>query len=204
MEKLKFRTISSNQETNLFLKKIENHTEVRLPLNYATNGKIVGVFIHKQLVAGYMLITKPGFRSLLFVPEKIKNSHRLFLKDQYEMMEVNGLWISPTVKTPHMQYKIWINLVKDIFFSRKKYLLLMCDANNKTIEHIHSLTSPEPLYEGKPNIMAGEKTHTSIRVSYTTRWNIVLNIPKYWMELKSRERRAKESARQRDLARTST
>ena len=38
MEKLKFRTISSNQETNLFLKKIENHTEVRLPLNYATNG----------------------------------------------------------------------------------------------------------------------------------------------------------------------
>jgi len=38
--------------------------------------------------------------------------------------------------------------------------------------------------------MAGESTHKKIQVSYTTRWSIVLNIPKYLLELRRRQLRA--------------
>lgn len=195
-----FRTISNSEETNLFLNKIENFSRVRLPYNYAKNSKIVGVFVHNKLVAGYMLVTKPGYRSLLFVPDETKKSNSFFSKDEYEMMEVNGLWIGPAIKTPLMQYKIWIRLIIDIFLARKKYLLLMSDVRNKNIEYLHSLAEPEILYEGAPIVMAGEKTHPVIRVAFTTRWKAVINIPKYWLELKKREKRAFQSVKQRDFA----
>ena len=202
MEKLIFRKIYDKVETELFLDKIQNYTSVRLPLAYVRNSEIVGVFLQNKLVAGYMLVTKPIFRSLLFVPDDIKQTNPFFSKDQYEMMEVNGLWIGPAVKTPRLQFQIWIKILKDVFFSRKKYLLLMSDVRNKTIERIHNLTSPATLYEGTPCVMVGDKTHDSVRISYTTRWRAVFNLPMYWMELKQREQRANTTLKQRTLART--
>lgn len=197
MEALKFKTLESTQEIDQYLDKIEFYTSVRLPEAYANASKIVGVFLQDKLVAGYMLVTKPSFRSLMFVPDSIKNSHEFFANDAYEMMEVNGVWIGPSVKTPKMQYRIWMKLLADIFMAKKKYLLLMSDARNKNIEYLHSLADPEMLYEGTPNLMAGDNSHSVIRVGYTTRWKALLNIPKYWMELKRREQRAKAFSKQR-------
>lgn len=201
MEKLTIKTITSDAEIELYLDKVESYSGVRLPSNYVRNSEIVGFFLHERLVAGYMLVTKPGFRSLLFVPDSIKKSNEFFQHDDYDMMEVNGLWISPAIKTPKLQYQIWIKMIRDIFMSRKKYLLLMSDAKNKTIESLHALTNPTMLYEGAPMLMAGDKSHSNIRVGFTTRWSLVMNIPKYWMELKNRERRASQTARQRAYTR---
>lgn len=201
MEKITFKTIESVSDTALYLDKVENYTGVRLPLLYANNSKIVGVFLHDKLVAGYMLVTNPNFRSLRFVPDSIKQKESFFLKDQYEMMEVNGLWIGPTLKKPSLQMKVWINMVKDIFLCRKKYVLLMRDIRNKNMERFMSMANPTHLYEGSPLLMAGENTHNEIQVSYATRWNIVLNAHKYWLELRNRQRRAEQFEKQRDYAR---
>lgn len=192
MENLTFKTITSDSETKLFLDKVENYTNVRLPPNYTSNSRIVGAFLHDKLVAGYMIVTKPNFRSLLFVPDSTKKTHSFFSNDKYEMMEVNGLWIGPAIKTPNMQFKIWTKLAKDIFFSKKKYVLLMSNSRNKSIEHLHSLTNPEILYKGAPKLMNGHKTYSSIQVSFTTRWNIVFNFPKYLLELQRRKHRAEQ------------
>jgi len=78
----------------------------------------------------------------------------------------------------------------------------MSNLKNKNIGYLHSLANPEILYEGSPNLMAGEKSHEMIRVGYTTRWRAVLNLPKYWLELKSRERRARNFAKQRQFSRS--
>ena len=200
MEKMIFKTLKSEDEIKLFLDKVENYTGVRLPQNYAQNSKIVGVFLHDKLAAGYMLITRPGFRSLMFVPDNIKNSHKFFTNDQYEMMEVNGLWIGNAIKKPQMQFRIWLNLAKDIIISRKKYLLLMSNSNSKNIEYLHSLTNPVMLYEGTPNLMPGEKSYSRIRVSFTTRWKCFASIPKYWVVVsKNRQRRIRIATRQRIL-----
>jgi len=201
MEAIKFRVIESETEIEKYIEKIESQTGVRLPPLYAHSSKIVGGFLQNKLVAGYMLVTKPSFRSLFFVPDSIKAAHSFFSNDQYEMMEVNGVWIGPAVKTPKMQFQFWMKLLTDIFMSKKKYLLLMSDARNKNIEHIHSLANPEILYEGSPNLMASDKSHATIRVGYTTRWRAVMNVPKYWFELKKREQRAKNFERKRNLER---
>jgi len=201
MEKLNFRAIENMEETDFFLDKVENYTGVRLPLNYVKNSKIVGAFLHDRMVAGYILVTKPEFRSLLFVPDETKKSHSFFTNDPYEMMEVNGLWIGPSIKDPSLQFKVWINLIKDIFMSRKKYVLLMSNSTNKNIGYLHSLANPSLLYEGPPVLMAGDECYPKIKVSFTTRWNVVLNMHKYWMVIRNRQQRAKVFAKQKIYAR---
>ncbi|MEQ8407047.1 MAG: hypothetical protein RKH07_02085 [Gammaproteobacteria bacterium] len=189
MEKLVFKEIIDETSIDAYLDKVENHSGVRLPMSYVRQGKIVGVYLQNKLVAGYMLITKPSFRSLMFVPDAVKKSHPFFSQDSYEMMEVNGLWIGPGVKSPKHQFQVWLKLVKDIFMCKKKFLLLMSNSRNKTIEHIHSLTNPEILYSGKPQVFGTDKTHENIRIGYTTRWRAIKNIPAYYAEFKKREQR---------------
>jgi hypothetical protein len=200
MEKLNFREIENSTETEIFISKFQNYTGVRLPLNYIENSKIIGVFLHEKLVAGYIVVTKPGFRSLMFVPDSIKKSNKFFNTDQHDMLEINGLWIGPAVKQPKMQFRIWLDIAKNVILSRKKYLLLMSSSKNKNVQALHALTAPEILYEGSPNLMTGDESYESIRVSFTTPWNCFRCIPKYWMVVsRNRQRRLKIAARQRQL-----
>jgi hypothetical protein len=60
MEKLTFREIENRAETELYIGKVQNGTGVKLPLNYVENSLNIGVFLHDKLVAGYMIVTKPG------------------------------------------------------------------------------------------------------------------------------------------------
>ena len=201
MEKLAFTTITGEKDINLFLDKFQNYVGVRLPYDYAANSKIIGVYIKNKLVGGYMLVTKPGFRSLLFVPDAVKKSNPFFLKDQYEMMEVNGLWLGPQIKTARAQFSVWMRLMMDVINSRKNFILLMGDARNRNIEHIHGLTGPIALYEGAPFLFGDTTSHEKVRVSFTTRWKIIRNLPKYWMEYREREQRAKLLANHRNYSR---
>lgn len=202
MNNLKFRTITDEATLELFLEKFENFTGVRLPLDYVKRSKVVGVFLHEKLSAGYILVTKPAYRSLGFIPSQWKAENTFFSNDEYEMMEVNGLWIGPTLRTPQEQFRVWLKLVIDIFMCKKNYLLLMCDARNENIKFLHSLTKPEFLYEGEPFVMAGERSAPKIRVSYTTRWRMISGIPSYISQLKSREKRSIATQSRRMLARS--
>lgn len=201
MEKLTFNEIQSKCEIDNFLGKVENYNGVRLPEDYANNSKIIGAYKSGKLVAGYMLVTQPGFRSLLFVPDKVKSRHSFFKNDQFEMMEVNGLWIGPALKKPSEQMRVWMQLIKDIFVCRKNFVLLMRDARNKNMERFMGMAHPIEIYEGEPWQMAGERTHSKIQVGYTTRWKIILNSHKYLAELFDRQRRATAYSKSRELAR---
>ena len=192
MKKLSFKTLTSKKEIENVLDKTENYSGVRLPYAYAARNKVVGVFLHEQLVAGYIIVTNPEFRTLMFVPKDNLTASKLASKDQYDMMEVNGLWIGPTIKTPMMQAKVWANLIKDIFLSKKKYVLLMRDSRNKSMERFFGMANPIALYDGPPLLMAGERSHKTIQVSFTTRWSIVLNSYKYAAEIRQRIKRANE------------
>lgn len=202
MKKLQFRELNNKNDIERYIEKVEDYSGVRLPYNYAKESTIVGVFLQKTLVGGYMLVTKPEFRSLMFLPDKIKSSCEFLKKDKFEMMEVNGLWVGPSIKTPQMQFRFWIRLLRDIFFCRKKYLLMMSNRKHKAIERIHNLTDPVNLYEGESKLLGGQKTHEDIRIAYTTRWRMVFNIPKYYLELRQREARLSTTFKQRVYART--
>jgi hypothetical protein len=78
----------------------------------------------------------------------------------------------------------------------------MADLRNSNIRNIHSLTNPELLYEGAPMLMAGAKSHSTIRVSYTTRWQMLLNIPKYYIAYRERAKRSTKRAKVRAFSRT--
>ena len=200
MEKLDFRNITKTEELMTVIEKIEHYTGVRLPTDYVNRSQVVGVFLHDRLVAGYMLVTSPAFRSLLFVPDQVKKQHDLFVEDEYEMMEVNGLWISPALKTPLLQVRVWARLIRDIFSARKKYVLLMRHSGNKTMKNLSSMANPKTIFQGTPQILGSDKTHDSIEVAYTTRWSIVLNSHKYFVELLRRSRKAAKFAAQRKSA----
>ncbi len=198
MEKLVFRDLESESEINAVLEKVENFSGVRLPFTYAANSRIVGVFLQDQLAASYILVTKPSFRSIAFVPDAIKKSNPFFGKDEYDFMEVNGLWIGPALRTPSQQVRVWFQLIKDIFYSKKQYVLLMRDLRTRSMERFLNMANPVEVYTGPPFLSADSSTHERIQVSYTTRWKIVLNSHKYLLELRNRHKRAVEFGRRRE------
>ena len=193
MEKVVFRTISDAEEVEQFLEIFKRHVGIKLPTEYVANSKIVGAFLHNNLVGGYMLVTSPPFRSTLFVPDSIKNWHSFFKHDPYEMMEVNGVWISPALKSVKQQFSVWTQILKDIFFCKKNYILLMRDARNKNVDHIHKLTNPIQIYKGKPWLTTDQFSHKEVNICYTTRWKLVFGFYRYWREYNGRK--ARESSR---------
>jgi len=191
MEKLVFRTISKTDQIDFFLERFGYFVGVKLPLAYAQSNKVVGVFLHERLVGGYIIVTTPPFRSTMFVPDSIKLSDPFFGKDLYDSMEVNGVWISPSVKSAKQQFQIWKQLLKDVVLCKKKYILLMRNANNRNVDRIHRLTSPIQIYRGRPALLPGHQTHGEICISYTTRWRLLLGFQRYWQEYRHREKRQK-------------
>lgn len=191
MARLVFRNIKEKNEIEYFLLRFEDYVGVKLPESYVAKGNINGVYLKNRMVGGYITISSPPFRSLLFVPDKVKTKNSRLLKNQYEMMEVNGLWLSASLRDPKLQMEIWFHLVSSIFLTRKKYVLLLRNSHNKAMERLMNLANPRLLYEGVPILMAGEITHDRVEVSFTTRWSILLYSYKYWKELRSRQSRAR-------------
>jgi len=204
MEALKFKTLTDERDIDLFLSRFESYVGVKLPYDYAQRSTFVAGFKGDDMVGGYMLVTKPDFRSLMFVPDDVKNTHDFFRNESYEMMEINGVWMSASLKTASEQFSIWLKLILDAFRCRKQYVLLMANQRNINIRHVHAMTGARDIYEGEPMLMAGEKSHSSIRVSYTTRWSLLLNVPRYWLEYKGRERRFHRRLKQRAYSRMMT
>src|SRR5690606_16757357 len=118
MEALQFRTISNENEIDYFLTRFESYVGVKLPYDYAQRSTFVAGFKGNEMVAGYMLVTKPEFRSLVFVPDSVKKEHEFFKNDAYDMMEINGLWMSASLKTAAEQFSVWLNLVIEAFKCR--------------------------------------------------------------------------------------
>jgi len=200
METLEFRKLESKSEVDEYLEKFQGFVGVRLPYDYSMRSEIVGMFKGDSMIGGYMLVTKPAFRSLMFVPDHVKTENHFFANDEYEMMEVNGVWLGAAVKSAIEQYRFWTHLMWDVFTSRKKYILLMADLRNANVHNIHSLTSPEILYEGAPSLVAGTVSHSNIRVSFTTRWRMLLNVTKYYLAYKDRVQRSNKRAKARDFS----
>jgi hypothetical protein len=202
MEAIKFRTLKTESEVEFFLGRFESYVGVKLPYDYAQRSKFVAGFKGEEMVAGYMLVTKPDFRSLMFVPDQVKRDHDFFRNDSYDMMEINGVWMSASLKTASEQFSVWVKLILDAFKCRKQFVLLMANQRNINIRHVHAMTGAQDIYEGEPMLMSGEKSHSTIRVSYTTRWSLLMNLPRYWLEYKSRERRFVRRLKQREFTRT--
>jgi len=204
MEAIKFKTLTNEQDIDMFLSRFENYVGVKLPYDYARRSTFVAGYKGGEMVGGYMLVTKPEFRSLMFVPDSVRAEHDFFKNDSYDMMEINGVWMSASLKTAAEQFGIWLRLILDAFKCRKQYVLLMANQRNLNIRHVHAMTGAKDIYEGEPMLMAGEKSHSSIRVSYTTRWSLLLNVPRYWFEYKNRERRFHRRLKQRAYSRIAT
>jgi hypothetical protein len=204
MEAMKFRTLSNEKEIDFFLSRFESYVGVKLPYDYAQRSTFVAGFKGEEMVAGYMLVTKPEFRSLMFVPDSVKREHEFFKNDAYDMMEINGVWMSASLKTAAEQFNVWLRLILDAFKCRKQFVMLMANQRNINIRHIHAMTGAKDIYEGEPMLMSGDKSHSTIRVSYTTRWSLLMNVPRYWLEFKSRERRFQRRLKQRSLTRMVT
>ena len=83
MEAIKFKTLSKESEIDMYLSKFEGFVGVRLPYDYSMRSTIVGAFKGEEMIGGYMLVTKPQFRSLMFVPDQVKLDGKFFKNDQF-------------------------------------------------------------------------------------------------------------------------
>lgn len=191
MEAITFKTLTDENDINEYLQRFEGYVRVKLPYDYTQRARIVAAYKGNRMVAGYMLVTRPDYRSLMFVPDEVREQHPFFKNDQYEMMEVNGLWIGAGLRRASDQFRIWLHMLRDVFLCRKKYVLLMADTRNTNIGRIHGLMGSKEIYQGSPMLRAGSETHSSIRVGYTTRWTLIRNLPRYISEYRNRAGKAR-------------
>ena len=72
MDAIKFKTLTTESEIEKYISKFEGFVGVRLPYDYTIRSRIIGVFKGDEMVGGYMLVTKPEFRNLIFIPLILK------------------------------------------------------------------------------------------------------------------------------------
>ncbi len=107
-----FRNLDSENDINSFIGGFQRETGFSLDKNYLRQGQIVGMFSREgQLVGGYCLITEPAFRSLMFLPENLKQNVTRKLK---KVAEVNGVFINKELRKQGASMTLWNNIGKTI------------------------------------------------------------------------------------------
>jgi hypothetical protein len=82
----------------------------------------------------------------MFIPDSVKNTHPLFKNDSYDMMEINGVWISASLKEVLEHFTVWMRMVWDILKCPKHYILLRANKRNTNFRNVHAMTAATDLY----------------------------------------------------------
>lgn len=172
--KLKIRELDDDIEVEKFLVKFKDNIGVKLSLSYSKQGKVFGAYVDNQLVGGFMVITEPSYRSLMFVPDHVKDEDPILKSNSIrDFVEVNGFWIENRYRATNLSTKIWLSIRKEVLRANKTYLLLMYNAENKGLAKIYANMKPKRIYLGPARVMANQVTHNNIAVCAVHRTDFI-------------------------------
>ena len=179
------KRLVDNQSIEKYIQRFEELVGVRMPKEYLTRGIIYGCHNKVgELVGGYTLINMPPYRGVVFLPDDIRRNHWFFRTvSMNHMLEVNGVWLEPTVRfTASGWFTFWRHVVRAVGRTGKRYVLVWYNNRNRHLHRFYSRVMKEQVYTGPSAPNGNERTHPEICVAYTTHmklyWSLARLVPK--------------------------
>ena len=158
---------------------ITNHTEyieavdatigVRLPRAYLAQGRSTGLTQRQRLVGGFTVITEAPFRSLLQLPARSRSTlEATLLRLGGRVVEANGLFLLPQVRTPSTIVCFWRGLVEALKRADATFVLFSYSASSQKLARFYAPVRPISLYCGPVGVIEGMRAPDVERVCLTT------------------------------------
>lgn len=167
------------------MRRFEELVGVRIPIAYLARGSTYGCFDERgTLVGGYTLVATPPFRGVVFLPDAVKENHWFFQNVSLNnVLEVNGVWLERGARLSAGDvYAFWWQLVRSMRRTKKRYVLVWYNANNRHLQRLYGRVKKEIIYKGQSQPNGRETTHAEICVAYTTRlklsYSVLGHLPK--------------------------
>lgn len=179
---LRIARIGDPREIATCIERFETFVGVHMPLEYVSRGIVYGCYgAGEQMVGGYMLVTEPPYRGVVFLPDEIKNTHWFFQTvSPHRMIEVNAVWLNPHVRLDAWEWYIfWWRIVRSIRAQGRPYVLVWYNLLNSHLHRFYGRVQKEVVYTG--DAVSGGKghTHAKICVAYTTPKRLVFTLILY-------------------------
>lgn len=156
MKSMTLKKLREEKDFLLYQEAVGRYVKLDLPLDYLKRGHAYGYFTSDgQLMGGVTLVTEGPLRALESIPSVHLREH---LAGQ-AFMEVNGLWLSPTLSSKRDSSRFWRTLlclmIKTMVLYRKRELCYAYSLNKKKLQKIYSLMGPRVLYKGEVVALPG-------------------------------------------------
>lgn len=152
-----------------YIDAVEATIGVRLPRAYLAQGRSIGLTQHERLLGGFTVITEAPFRSLLQMPERPRGIiEASLLRLGRRVVEANGLFLRPQVRTPSTIVCFWRGLVDELRRVDATYVLFSYSASSKKLARFYAPVRPLSLYCGPVRAIVGMSAPDVERVCLTT------------------------------------
>lgn len=134
------------------------HLGIYFPQEYLVGSSVYCFIEQSGVMFGGLFVRKMiPFRTIDSIPEASQMTARKVLQNVQETVEVNGVWIDPTNKSPFVSFSFWLQMISILLDTEYKQFIFTVDHNNKHMaSHVDSMDH-EVLYSGRTRMLDGMK-----------------------------------------------
>ncbi|MFL5345659.1 MAG: hypothetical protein ACJ8AT_12765 [Hyalangium sp.] len=143
---MQFRPIVDDGERESYRQLFREHSGVTLPAEYCAGAKIVGGFNRAgTLVGGFLVAPGSAMRWPTLLPSACPFQQRVPLE---RMVELNGLWLSPSERRGGEAAQLWACVGETIFATGASYVTYATDVRKHGLMKLYRRISSAQIYEG--------------------------------------------------------
>lgn len=159
-------TVCGGQRRQEYLQKAEKFLGIDFPPSYVERATILTLVDQLgEMRGGALVVNEPEFRSLLSIPPTAIHGESPFVCDT-DVAEINGVWLSPEVRTPILPVTFWRQFINHLLTLPKHRFLFTYDHSNKQMRKITGWLRYDVLYSGLTEQLPGMQrpSHETIAV----------------------------------------
>lgn len=159
-------TVCTAERRQEYLHKAENFLGINFPRSYVERATVLTLVDQLgEMLGGALVVTEPEYRSLLSIPSSAGDWTAQFTCDT-DVAEINGVWLSPEVRTPILPVTFWRQFINHLLTLPKHRFLFTYDHSNKQMRKITGWLRYDVLYSGLTEQLPGMQrpSHETIAV----------------------------------------
>ncbi len=150
---MEFKKLKTDAELESYRHATHKRIDVLLPLEYLKQGDIFGLYnTNGTLCGGFAIINSGPLRVLNSIPDFSGIELDPELK---HTAEITGVWLGRGAHGTFSSLLFWLNIMKAVLFSKKKYFVYAYSLKKTNLEKIYSRANPMVLFRGETTMLPG-------------------------------------------------